>query len=62
MTNKQMKKLLIDTLKISEEFMYFGLLEMSAWMGIPEKKREQQVQEILSNYQYKIEETIKKLK
>lgn len=31
---------------------YHALLEMSAWMGIPEKKREKQIEEYMSNVKY----------
>ncbi len=31
---------------------YHALLEMSAWMGIPEKKRHAQIEELMSNVKY----------
>ena len=31
---------------------YHALLEMSAWMGIPEKKRHAQIEELMSNVRF----------
>lgn len=31
---------------------YNALLEMSAWMGIPEKKRHAQIEELMSNVKF----------
>lgn len=40
---------------------YYALLEMSAWMGIPEKKREKQIEQGMENVKYCAENDLRHL-
>lgn len=51
----------VNTLNSSKQWLYLGTLELSAHMGIPEKKRESMIREIVSNYDFMIEESLKKI-
>ena len=62
MTKKEILKLAITTLETSKQDMFYGLLEMSAWMGIPERKREKAVNQYADEYGYRIDQAIKFLR
>jgi len=45
----------------SKNFMYLGLLEMTAHMGIPEHKRKSMISEIESNYAHFVDEALTRI-
>jgi hypothetical protein len=61
MTDKEKVRYLEEVLKISTNTFRFGLLELSAWMGIPEKKRMSAIKEIISNYEFWINHHLEKV-
>lgn len=61
MTDKEKIKYLEEILKISTNTFRFGLLELSAWMGIPEKKRMSAISEIISNYEFWVNHHLEKV-
>jgi hypothetical protein len=61
--NKLEAKLAIATgaLQSSKQWLYLGSLELTAHMGIPEKKRESMISEIVDNYNFMIEKALSKI-
>lgn len=57
---KKEKKILIGGLKGMPSWIEFELLEMSAWMGIPEKKRLKQVEYHMENIDHLVKRVLTK--
>lgn len=51
----------VQTLQSSKEWLYYGCLELTAYSGIPEKKRESMIKEVVSNFNFIIDEQLEKI-
>lgn len=58
---EQAKQDLSTKLQRTVSATYYALLEMSAWMGIPEKKREKQIEVLMENVRYCADHDLREL-
>lgn len=51
----------MNTIQSSKMWLYYGCLELTAHMGIPENKRKSMIKEVVSNYDFLLEKALSEI-